>query len=110
RVLYSLHSGPVIDDRSAVRLAGRLGSQWVGSGTGLATGEGAMWLLAFMILIMPYEANPYLYIAPNLLGVFPDFTVIKLLGLVGFAWASMRLAGGHPHSALLTSRPATLFL
>jgi len=69
-----------------------------------------MWLLAFMILIMPYEANPYLYIAPNLLGVFPDFTVIKLLGLVGFAWASMRLAGGHPHSALLTSRPATLFL
>src|SRR3989442_4660716 len=69
-----------------------------------------MWLIAFMILIMPYEASPFLYIAPNLLGVFPDFTVIKLLGLVGFAWASMRLAGGHPPSPLLTSRAASLFL
>ena len=69
-----------------------------------------MWLLALMILIMPYEANPYLYIAPNFLGIFPDFTVIKLLGLAGFTWAMMRLASGHPHAALLTSRPAALFL
>src|SRR5919204_2295315 len=69
-----------------------------------------MWLLALMILIMPYEASPYLYIAPNFLGVFPDFTVIKLLGLAGFAWAVIRLAGGHPHAALLGSRPAQLFL
>src|SRR2546427_12331094 len=63
-----------------------------------------------MILIMPFEASPYLYIAPNFLGVFPDFTVIKLLGLVGFAWAMMRLASGHPHGALLGSRLASLFL
>jgi O-antigen ligase len=69
-----------------------------------------MWLLALMILIMPYEASPYLYIAPNFLGVFPDFTVIKLLGLIGFGWAMMRLASGHPNTALLTSRPAALFL
>jgi O-antigen ligase len=69
-----------------------------------------MWLLALMILIMPYEASPYLYIAPNFLGVFPDFTVIKLLGLIGFGWAMLRLASGHPNTALLTSRPATLFL
>src|SRR5207247_1378172 len=69
-----------------------------------------MWLLALMILIMPYEASPYLYIAPNFLCVFPDFTVIKLLGLAGFAWAVIRLAGGHPHGALLSSRPAVLFL
>src|SRR5437867_11757731 len=69
-----------------------------------------MWLLALMILIMPYESSPYLYIAPNFLGVFPDFTVIKLLGLAGFAWAVIRLAGGHPHGALLSSRPAVLFL
>jgi len=69
-----------------------------------------MWLLALMILIMPYEASPYLYIAPNFLGVFPDFTVIKLLGLVGFAWAVTRLASGHPNTRLLSSRPATLFL
>jgi O-antigen ligase len=69
-----------------------------------------MWLLCLMILIMPFEANPYLYIAPNFLGVFPDFTVIKLLGLAGFAWAMIRLASGHPHTALLGSRPAALFL
>src|SRR2546430_17721507 len=69
-----------------------------------------MWLLALMILIMPFEASPYLYIAPNFLGVFPDFTVIKLLGLVGFAWAMMRLASGHPHGAPLGSRAGSLFL
>src|SRR5437773_10450264 len=68
-----------------------------------------MWLLALMILIMPYESSPYLYIAPNFLGVFPDFTVIKLLGLAGFAWSVIRLAGGHPPGALLSSRPAALF-
>jgi len=55
-----------------------------------------MWLLALMILIMAVRGEPYLYIAPNFLGC-SDFTVIKLLGLVGFAWAVMRLASGHPH-------------
>jgi O-antigen ligase len=69
-----------------------------------------MWLLLAMIFIMPFEANPYLYLAPNLLGVFPDFTVIKLLGLLGFAWAMVRLCAGHRNVALLGSRPATLFL
>ena len=54
-----------------------------------------MWLLCLMILIMPYEANPYLYIAPNFLGIFPDFTVIKLLGLAGFAWAAVRTGTGR---------------
>jgi O-antigen ligase len=63
-----------------------------------------------MILIMPYEASPYLYLGQNLLGIFPDFTVIKLLGLAGFAWAVMRLAAGDPAVALLGSRPARLFL
>ena len=69
-----------------------------------------MWLLVAMIFIMPFEANPYLYLAPNLLGVFPDFTVIKLLGLLGFAWAMVRLCSGHRNVALLGSRPAVLFL
>jgi O-antigen ligase len=68
-----------------------------------------MWLLLAMIMIMPYEANPYLYLGDNLLGVFPDFTVIKALGLVGFAWAGMRLAAGDPAGRLLGSRPARLF-
>jgi O-antigen ligase len=69
-----------------------------------------MWLLLAMILIMPYEANPYLHLGDNLLGIFPDFTVIKLLGLLGFAWAAMRLAVGDPAAGLLHSRPAQLFL
>jgi O-antigen ligase len=69
-----------------------------------------VWLLLAMILIMPYEASPYLYLADDLLGIFPDFTVIKALGLLGFAWAGLRLAAGDPAGALLASRPARLFL
>src|SRR6185369_4748819 len=69
-----------------------------------------MWLLLAIIMIMPYEASPYLYLGDNLLGVFPDFTVIKALGLLGFAWAGMRLAAGDPAGRLLGSRPARLFL
>jgi O-antigen ligase len=69
-----------------------------------------MWILLAMIFIMPFEANPYLYLAPNLLGVFPDFTVIKLLGLLGFAWAVMRLCAGDRNAPLLASRAAWLFL
>jgi O-antigen ligase len=69
-----------------------------------------MWLLLAMILIMPYEASPYLYLGENLLGIFPDFTVIKLLGLLGFAWAGLQLAAGDPAGALMASRPARLFL
>jgi O-antigen ligase len=69
-----------------------------------------MWLLMAMVYIMPDEANPYLYISPNLFGVFPDFTVIKLLGLVGFAWAMMRLCAGDRNASLLGSRTAMLFL
>ncbi len=69
-----------------------------------------MWLLLAMLMIMPYETNPYFYLADNLLGVFPDFTVIKALGLVGFAWAGMRLAAGDPAGRLMRARPARLFL
>ena len=69
-----------------------------------------MWLLLAMIMIMPYEASPYLYLAENLLGVFPDFTVIKALGLLGLAWAGLLLAAGDPAGRLLASQPARLFL
>jgi putative inorganic carbon (HCO3(-)) transporter len=69
-----------------------------------------MWLLLAMIMIMPYEASPYLYLGENLLGVFPDFTVIKALGLLGFAWAAMRLAAGDPAARLLRSAAARLFM
>ena len=64
-----------------------------------------------MILVMPYEANPYLYLADDLLGIFPDFTLIKLLGLLGFAWAGLRIMPGDgPPGGLLGSRIARLFL
>jgi hypothetical protein len=42
-----------------------------------------MWILLGMILVMPFEKNPYLKLSSSFLGLFPDFTMIKLLGLVG---------------------------
>lgn len=63
-----------------------------------------------MLLVMPYEANPYLYLAEDLFGIFPDFTLIKLLGLVGFAWAALRIMSGAPVPGLLGSRVGRLFL
>jgi O-antigen ligase len=69
-----------------------------------------MRLLLLMLLIMPYENSPYLYLGANLLGVFPDFTVIKLLGLIGFGWAVLRLTSGDPMARRLSTRPAILFL
>ena len=69
-----------------------------------------MWLLLLMILVMPYEANPYLYLADDLLGVFPDFTLIKLLGLMGFAWAGLNVLTGNVPGGLFVSRTARLFL
>jgi O-antigen ligase len=68
-----------------------------------------MWLLLVMILVMPYENNPYLYLGPSLLGIIPDFTVIKLLGVLGFAWALAQAAGGGMSESLLASRQARLF-
>lgn len=50
-----------------------------------------MWLLLLIILIMPFEMSPYLYISPSFLGIIPDFTVIKLLGMLGFAWAVFKI-------------------
>jgi O-antigen ligase len=69
-----------------------------------------MGLFLLMLLIMPYENSPYLYLGANLLGIFPDFTVIKLLGLMGFVWAVLRLTSGDPMSRRLSTRPAALFL
>jgi O-antigen ligase len=68
-----------------------------------------MFLLLLMIAIMPYEQSPYLYLGENLLGIFIDFTVIKLFGLLGFAWAGMRLAAGDPMARRLSAPQATLF-
>jgi O-antigen ligase len=70
-----------------------------------------MWLLLLMLFIMPFEASPYLYLGENLLGIFPDFTVIKLLGLIGFAWAALRIASGDAgEEGIFSSRQAKLFI
>jgi O-antigen ligase len=68
-----------------------------------------MWLLLLMILIMPYEQNPYLYLGASFLGIAQDFTVIKALGLIGFVWALLRLATGAAGEGVLSSRQARLF-
>src|SRR5688572_16833133 len=51
-------------------------------------------ILVLMIAIMPFEFNPYLVLAHSVLG-FPQFTAIKLLGLIGLGWAAMELASGR---------------
>ena len=67
-----------------------------------------MWLLLLMIYVMPYEASPYFYLADSFLGL-PDFTVIKLIGLIGFGWALFRMASGGVPEGVLSSRQAKLF-
>ncbi len=68
-----------------------------------------MKLLVFMIFLMPFEANPYLMISDTFLGIFQDFTVIKLLGLCGLAYAAMKMATGEVQG-LFRARQAQLFL
>src|SRR2546427_814344 len=68
-----------------------------------------MWLLLLMIAIMPYEESPYLLLGENLFGIFAGFTVIKAVGLLGFAWAGLRMASGDRMVHRLGARQATLF-
>ena len=72
-----------------------------------------MWLLLLIILIMPFEMSPYLYISPSFLGISPDFTVIKLLGMLGFAWAVFKIVmlnrRGRGGERVFESLPAQLF-
>jgi O-antigen ligase len=66
-------------------------------------------LLILMILVMPFETNPYLKLADSFL-IFQDFTVIKLLGMIGFAWATLRIASGDSGGPLFSSPQARLFI
>ena len=68
-----------------------------------------MKLLLLMIVMMPFETNPYLKISDSFLGIFQDFTVIKLLGLIGLAYAGMKMAAGEVRD-LTGSRQAQLFM
>lgn len=69
-----------------------------------------MWLLALMILVMPLEKNPYMLLAQSFFGVMPDFTVIKLFGLLGFVWAATQFVQKRVSGGIFDSRQARLFL
>ena len=68
-----------------------------------------MWLLLLMILVMPFELSPYLYISRSFAGIIPDFTVIKLLGMAGFAWAIFKIVNREGGEAIFGSTQARLF-
>ena len=73
-----------------------------------------MRLLLLIVLIMPFEFSPYLYISPSFLGLIPDFTVIKLLGMLGFCWAVFKIVmlnrRGRGGERVFDSLTAQLFL
>jgi O-antigen ligase len=62
-----------------------------------------------MILIMPFEKSPYFYISPSFAGIISDFTVIKLLGMVGFVWALFQIAIRKGAEPIFASAQAKLF-
>jgi O-antigen ligase len=74
----------------------------------LATIRG-VWLLLLMILIMPFEKSPYFYISPSFAGIISDFTVIKLLGMIGFVWALFQIAIRKGAEPIFASAQAKLF-
>jgi len=78
-------------------------------GTTLATQDHVCLLLMVMLLIMPFETSPYLYLHPNFLGIIPDFTVIKLLGMIGFAWAMLKIVA-RESGPIFESPQARLFV
>lgn len=53
-----------------------------------------------MILVMPFEKNPYLKISDNFMGVIPDFTVIKCLGILGLATVFWHIITGQTRLGL----------
>jgi O-antigen ligase len=68
-----------------------------------------VWILLLMIVVMPFELNPYLYLGDNFLGVLPRFTVVKLLGLVGLFWSGVQLLTGRVALSDLDSRQTRAF-
>lgn len=58
------------------------------------------WLMLGMILVMPFEKNPYLNISDNFMGIIPDFTVIKCLGLLGLAMVFWHIITGQARLGL----------
>jgi hypothetical protein len=66
----------------------------------------AVWLLLLMVLIMPFELSPYLYISQSFAGLFSDFTVIKLLGMLGFVLAMFAIATRQSGAPIFASPQA----
>lgn len=69
-----------------------------------------MLILLLMLLIMPFEFSPYLHISDSFLGVVPEFTVVKLLGLLGLALSAVGALTGEVRLRLLDSAQARAFL
>jgi len=62
-----------------------------------------------MIAVMPFEENPYLYLGDSFLGIFPRFTVIKLLGLIGLAWSGVQFLNGQAPLTIVDSAQTRAF-
>jgi O-antigen ligase len=67
-----------------------------------------MWLLLTIIALMPFEDTPYLRLADSFLGV-PDIRVIKVLGVIGVAWATLRLVSGQARLGFFASAQGRAF-
>jgi len=60
--------------------------------------------------VMPFEANPYLYLGERFLGIFPDFTMIKLLGLIGLSWVVLQMVEGRGQLRVSDSSQGKAFI
>ncbi len=68
------------------------------------------WLMLGMLLVMPFEKNPYLKISDNFMGVIPDFTVIKCLGMLGLGLVFWQVITGQVRLGLSESPPARTYI
>lgn len=68
------------------------------------------WLMLGILLVMPFEKNPYLKISDSFMGIIPDFTVIKCLGIVGLALVSWQVITGQVRLGLTESPPGRTYL
>ena len=69
-----------------------------------------MWILQAIMAVMPFEANPYLYLGDRFLGIFPDFTMIKLLGLIGLVWVVLQMVEGRGQLRVSDSSQGKAFI
>ncbi len=68
------------------------------------------WLMLGMLLVMPFEKYPCLKISDNFMGVIPDFTVIKCLGLLGLILVCWQILTGQVRLGLLESAPGRTYI